>query len=393
MANSILNIKVYTFVELGHDIWFIPQEYNALCRYNKRKKSIDYMSAVPKEEQRPTLYSKIVIYEKYLVLVPYMASEIAIFDMEKKQFIKIQLPIPDACYKYRESVKFHNGIRKGKLIYLLPGEFPEIVCINMENLKLVTVNIWYPLYNGIFYDKEKVVGAYKGIDNLFCSDGKELYITFYAGEKGKLGKFSFDTREMRIYTIDGADTYFSCMEMYGDDLYLVARSGQIFCWNRHERKVTAKYFCKGDSNGIRRESIPYEIFVRSILHGNNMYLFWADKPQYTKFDLVTHEMETKKFRYINKPVCEIDLLEEKGYLFTNESNIFYQIENGKVEKISFEIEIGLLQRYFSEGYFQKKIYFEESCFFDLKKMFPVLLEDKEEKALENTNIGKTIYCL
>lgn len=393
MTDKVIGVKVYAFAELKQNIWFIPREYNALCRYNKRKKNIDYMTLVPNEEQMPTLYSKVVVYERYLILVPYMASEVAVFDTEKMQFEKLKLPEPDRCYKYREIAKFYGGVRIGKQIYLIPGEFPEIVCINMENRKVEAVNAWYPLYGKTSFSEEKMSGPYKGIDKFFCLNGNTLYITFFACETGKLGKFSFDTHEMEIYTVPGTDSYFSCMEIYGDDLYLVTRSGQIFCWNTQSKKVIDKYFYEPEVDGIKRDEILYEIFGNSILYDNKLYLFWSDKPQYTEINLNNHNTKTFFFQNINNAIFDMYFSQEGKYLFTNESNLFYQIKDGKIEKNPFIISYGLLEKYFFEGYFQKNIYFRESDFFGLRKMLPILSDIRSEKDKVHNNVGKEIFCL
>lgn len=393
MKKDILNVNIYAFAESEGDLWFIPHECNALCRYNKEKKNIDYMTVVVGEEQMPTLYSNIVVYEKYLVLVPYMASEVAIFDTDKLEFEKLKLPEPDCCYKYRENAKFYRGIKIGELLYLLPGEFPEIVCINMKKRHVETANIWYPLYGEKSFGEMEKIRPYKGMEKYACSDVHELYITFYAGEKGKIGKFSFETHEIEIFTIDGVDAYFSCIENYGDELYLVTRSGQILCWNKKSKKVVRKYLYETGESGIKRKDTPYEIFVKSILYDNKIYLFWADKPQYTEFDLDNHKMKTHLFQYIDMPIRELYFSEENSYFLTNESNSFYQWIDGEIKKYSFGIRDELLEQYFFKGYFQKNIYFKESNWFNLKKMLPILSNIKSVKDKVCTGVGKTIYHL
>lgn len=393
MTNNFLDIKIYAFAELGQYIWFVPWEYNALCRYNKEKKNIDYMTLIPGEWQTPTLYSKIVVYGKNLILIPYAASEVAIFDTEMQQFEKLKLPVPDNCYKYRENAKFLSAIRFGNQIYLLPGEFPQIVCLNMENRIIQTVKVWYPLYGRELHDEKRVTGAYKGIDGYFCFNKKELYITFYAGTKGKIGVFSFETHEMDIFTIAHANSYFSCMEIYGDDLYLVTRSGQIFCWNTQSREVAGSYSYVPKSDRIKRDDIVYETFRKSILYDDKIYLFWADKPQYTVFDLKSHKTKTYLFQYINSAIRDIYFSKEHIYIFTNENNLFYQMAGGKIEKILFKINGELLKNYLFEGYLQKNISLQESVFLDLRKMLPVLTDIRNKENQACANVGRQIYDL
>ncbi len=389
---SILRIKITAFVELGCDLWFIPMECNALCRYNKKTKCIDYMSAIPNELLNVCiLYIDIVAYENYLVLVPYMANEIAVFDVKKLQFEKWRLPIPDSTYKYRELAKFYGGVRIDHFVVLLPGEFPEIVYIDMEN-KTLQSKVWYPLY-GEMPPVTISAGTYRGIAECVCLDIRELYFTFFAKDKGKIGRFSLDTFEIEIYTMNGVDSYFSCMKNYGNYLLLVTRTGQIFCWDKHSKKTVDVYSCGVQFDRTDKEYISSGIFKESILYNDKLYLFWRDKPQYVQVNLIDKTIKEYSFNDIRGSVSKIVLVDNSGYIFTDERGIFYQVKDGHIDRLQLYIESETLKKYFSESFFQQNIYIMENKFLNARNILPILADSRKEGVKACINAGKIIYDL
>lgn len=114
--------------------WFFHEDYNGLFEVEWGSQRCRYLASVPGEEMCKTvLYAAITKYEDCLVLVPFMADEIAIYDIRQGTFQK--LPLKQYGNGSMEE-KFADFVCYGKYIFLIPTCYPSVVRVDMETLEL-----------------------------------------------------------------------------------------------------------------------------------------------------------------------------------------------------------------------------------------------------------------
>lgn len=85
-------------------------------------------------------YSTIVKYKEKLVLIPFSANKVAIFSVEKLDFLMINLPETD--FKFRENMKFMDGFVVGTSVVFIPAGFPFFLKIDMDTLEIKKSSNW-----------------------------------------------------------------------------------------------------------------------------------------------------------------------------------------------------------------------------------------------------------
>ena len=389
---TLLTLNTKDMVEVGEHLWMLPNQNNVLIRYNKKKRSIDYMTWIPAESIQENSYSKLVIYRQYLVLIPYAASETLIFDTENFSFEKLQIPKTDDRYSYREYAKFSYGVCKEDCVYLLPGEFPGIVCIDMMKKEAKLVREWDPLHIKEFGNKKPEELYSVGIETYAGLDKREMYMAFYRGEKGQFGRFSFDTYDMEIYTIDDVDSYFSCIECDDENIYLVTRAGEMICWNRKKNKVIYKYSLGLDFDKENAKYCSCGIIGESILYGEKIYLFLLDKPQYIEFDLNSRNMECHTFRQLKEAVRKVYISDGIVYLITAEKGEIFRYHKESIELCQMYKQKPLLYGAYVDGSWNRAFYLMEDEILSLEEGLDLLTNTENEREKKyDLSIGDQIY--
>lgn len=396
MISNLSSVTIRDIVEAGQFLWFISFEYRILYRFSKEKKCVDYLALVPDEDKHMNSYSKIVIQGKYLVLVPYCAKSVAVFNMEDLRFEKLELPLPNRLCKFREFAKFTNAINYESQIYLLPGEYPDILCMDVEKGNINSAGTWYVKYGKMYSDLSEGghIGPYKGIETSCYFDSDCIYIMFFGCDKGKVGRYILQTQETEVYSIDDVNCYFSCIKGIGDELYLITRVGEIICWNKVSRQVVSRNSWLGDydSEKISAEDISVGVFSESILCDNKLYLFWRECLQYLVFDIKEKRLQRYTYNCLESPVSKI-VMDNAIYILTKEKGIFYRIDDGQIEKMKVHIANDALRNFITDEYPSGSVYLHEDAFWNIQK-FPVILpESKTIKNEANIDIGKKIFLM
>lgn len=396
MISNLSSVTIRDIVEAGQYLWFISFEYRILYRFSKEKKCVDYLVLVPGEDKHMNSYSKIVIQGKYLVLIPYCAKSVAIFNMEELRFKKVELPIPDQTCIYRDFANFTNGINCENRVYLLPGEYPDILCIDIEMGNIKSVGTWYVNYGKMYSDlpEGNHIGPYKGIETSYYLDTDSLYIMFFGCDKGRFGRYSLQTQETEVYSVDDVNCYFSYIKGIGNELYLITRVGEIICWNIVSRQIVSRNSWMGDydSEKISDEDLMAGVFSECILYDNKLYLFFRERLQYLVFDMKTKRLQKYIFNCLESPVSKV-VMYNAIYILTKEKGILYRIDDGQIEKMKVQIDNDALRIFISNEYPSESVYLYEDAFWNIQR-FPVILpESKKIRDEANMNIGKKIFLM
>ena len=128
----------------GKELWFTEYEYNALFKMNLKSRDVELAGIIPNEEfMRGRLYSSIAYCDEKLYFAPFSAQEIAEYDLKKKKFRKIPLPIP----KHGESLfwkneKFFRTVAWREKVYFIPWRYPGMLCYDTKKDTIMVLSDW-----------------------------------------------------------------------------------------------------------------------------------------------------------------------------------------------------------------------------------------------------------
>lgn len=113
-------------------LWFIGLNDNGIYCMDMETFQAELVQKIPWEDAscKRQQYGKIVQYKNKILLVPWLASQIVIFDMKTKELryveYKIEMCGLRSCY-------FFDGVLKDNKVFLAPFSSERIVCVNMDS--------------------------------------------------------------------------------------------------------------------------------------------------------------------------------------------------------------------------------------------------------------------
>lgn len=128
----------------GNTAWFFITANNFLVEADLSAKTLKVLGSVPNEAPNGVrLYSGIEKYKDFLILIPMAAKEIAIYDLVKKQFAKIEIQLPDIVPdRYLETHKFFAHCIYKDTCYMIGHCYPGILCFNLETFQQTVLDHW-----------------------------------------------------------------------------------------------------------------------------------------------------------------------------------------------------------------------------------------------------------
>lgn len=216
-----------------HTLWALAANRNGLMKISEAGK-IEEFYIIPDEADKGNLYRDILIEERKLYLIPGNAKEIAIFDINSKQFVKLMLDNP------KQKEKFNKGyVYKGN-IYMIPRLYPEMVVLSCADEKL-----YYNKY--IVNELKELTGI---ADILVSANGSRMYgdsIWLAAPKNPYLLEYNVNTQKTKVYKIPGTECGFCCIERVGDKIILGSMEGcELIVWDQlHNTSEVIRQFPKG----------------------------------------------------------------------------------------------------------------------------------------------------
>ena len=110
-------------------LWFVGLNDNGIYSMNLETFEAELICRIPWEDvsHKKMQYGKIVRYENKILLVPWFATRIAVFDMQEKKLRYIEY----AVEKCGSGNCFYDGVLIDHKIFLVPTSSEKIVCVNM----------------------------------------------------------------------------------------------------------------------------------------------------------------------------------------------------------------------------------------------------------------------
>lgn len=149
MENNFDNYKSLWFdamvIEDGF-AWIFVNNFNALFQLNVESSELVCLGSVPGEiMMRQGLYSNILKYDRKLVLIPALATSVAVYDLDKKTFTTVKIPVEDN--------KCFAATVYGEKVYMVGNASANVFVLDLSSFDLKTIDEGVNYYNEMINDK------------------------------------------------------------------------------------------------------------------------------------------------------------------------------------------------------------------------------------------------
>ena len=143
----------FDMVEDADNIYYYANEKNILCKYDKRSNKNHILKEL--NEDSFFAYASIQKVDEKLVLAPYGADDILIYDLNENEGYKIPVEIPMGIrsINYNEDYKFWDSFVFKEFVYMIGFFYPAIIKLNT-----ITMEIEYLTECCDYINKKRIEG-------------------------------------------------------------------------------------------------------------------------------------------------------------------------------------------------------------------------------------------
>lgn len=376
-----LNIKIQCFIEYKDSIWFVPEEASILCQYRLNQECIVHVWMIPGDAMRALAYNKILKYQNKLVFIPFGAEEVAIFDVQEEVFTKIKLPEE----AYQNFHKFDDGIIKDNYIYLIPGTYPYVLRINMNNYELEQSENLYEKCQCYSYKLEGMVdlsaASYDGANTLFIGYGVYYDRETYVG----VLKINLETFHVYIKELKYVESWIKGMLWHRERLFLYSAEGKVSVLDEKLETIEVitnsllKDFVNPEDMGVAYIYADHEKLVIIRRHGLDTIIMDIDD-----LNIIS------KRQIIIEPIKYAGNMKSGVFLQSLEEGCFWIINNNKCEIKYVNIERYVILECLQNLIKSHNEILEENIFFRLSEWIE-LVYDQDRDNVKGENNGNKIY--
>lgn len=378
---SKLNIKIQCFIEYQDSIWFVPEEASILCQYQLNQERIVHIWLIPGDEMCALAYNKILKHQNKLVFVPFGAEEVAIFDIEEEVFTKIKLPE----WAYQNFHKFDNGFIKKNYIYLVPGTYPYVVRINIDNYKLEQSENLYEKCQSYSHKLDGMVdlsaASYDGANTLFIGYGVYYDRETYVG----VLKINLETFHVYIKGLKNIESWIKGMLWHRERLFLYSAEGKVSVLDEKLEIIEVitnrllKDFVNPEDMGVAYIYADYEKLVIIRRRGLDTIIMDIDD-----LNIIS------KRQIIVEPIKYAGTIKSGFLLQSLEEGYFWIINNNNCEIKYINIERYVILECLQNLIKSHKNILEENIFFRLSEWIELVYDQDRDNAKSENN-GSKIY--
>lgn len=336
------SLPCYDCISIHNEYWLSGGKESYLYHINKDK--VLERLLIPNETiDGNRLYNEIIPHRNQLILVPYFAKEIAIYNMENKSFMKIP-------FKDGKRTRFVHGIKFGEKILMVPAYGDAILELDLEKNKL--------LYHTDCITEIKKTSSEN--QPLFFNTvvRKENLIVAAAAQTNKVLIFHMDSKEYE-YRIVGNDTDGYWSMVYSDGNFWLASNNGCFLTKWNYEKNTWKKI-ELFPNGFAGEN---KCFIQLVEAEDHIYIFSKNSnmllklntktEEITEWDIHTHYKEgSRKNDYYNWP---------SNYYFARKISNHQIVTMSAYDNsiLTIDIESGIIQVDDIEARFDQKDFYKK----------------------------------
>lgn len=321
----ILPVRIEDIAVYNDNLYFFSQDFNALCCIEKGNISIRKLCDIPDEDfTKERLYVTMIYFDEKLCLIPFIANELAIYDIKENNVTKIAVDEDISNQKY----KFMAARLVGENIYMFGLYVPSIYCFNTKDCTYKKVcDMDKETINNLVFDKSD---AYFRQQTEY-TDGR-IYVPFCNANAMLI--YDVINNECNIKKLGDEENGYSGIVNDGNILYCSPRKADMrgIKWNLNNGKIE---YLKGFS------AITLGIYIKN---GEYEYCNLSDI-------LFVKNEENKQITY-------------------DAANQLIICEDDDIKEFSMEMEISM--EYMNK--FKEKKYYIENSFIGLEKFIYMILD-------------------
>lgn len=264
--------------------WFSAGPFNGLCKVNLNTGETKIISEIPNERKSGVyLYNGIKKIDDKLILTPLNANEIAIYNIETKEFIKISPNQGNNQHSYLLKSAICN-----EYIYMTPHKFRPIIRYDLKTREIksysdclkVLRNPSFDINKPLFYD---------------CVQIKEDILLMPCAQDNKILEFNIKTETTKLHTVGKSGNNYISITYDGTNCWLIQneckKQESIVRWNYDTGKTDEFYNYPDGFSGSRG-------FFRRIVHcGNYLLAFPRFSNMIVKIDILSGKMTELKTNF------------------------------------------------------------------------------------------------
>lgn len=320
------------YVDKTGSLWFCATDFNGLFRYDIEKDKLSFMGSFPEESVgRRYCYSSCVLYEDKLFFPPYMANEIAVFNMEKSVFEKISV----RDYGIAGQKTYGVAQYKNKLL-CFGGRMPAVLCLNMDTYEVEYYEALHTELEQYFLNDEATI-----INRDVIVEENVCWLS--CGRANVVVEFHMDSMNYRIYRVGNCENYYAGMRKFDDKFYLFPRNAaNVVCWdykNNLEYEIPTLHQEACVANAYSNTCVVGEElwlfaylgqYIGKIRKGTDAIELVEDMSDYEKDDIFCENACTFTEQKISWAYSDESYL----YYFSNMDQALYirDLQNNKIEK-------------------------------------------------------------
>ena len=290
-----MRIGIHGSCIVNNELWFSLSHMNGICRLNLDKGEIQYVTSVPHEDMLSEyLYSDIQVHDNKLILAPFNAHDIVIFDTKNYEIRKIRVTTEKLRRKldWESGNMFYSTTIVGDNAYFIPYRFPGIARLDLESEEIYYLDDWMDNFfneydNARIFFREDIAEGRKEQGFWFVS----LYYNAI---------MKYDTNTDKVFCIKKRDAGlrkgYSCISRSDDRFYLVySMKSEI-----HVCDLDFTVMEKVKINNRISQDIPID-FIGSITFENYLFLVPYASNKLVRFNMGDNSICDIKVWYTEYP--------------------------------------------------------------------------------------------
>lgn len=327
-------------------IYCVCKDYSLLYSIDLYSHDTEVIGAIPGEYFNISLCSKKIInYDKYLVIIPFMGRYIHIYDIEKNEWEQLEIKSDNPPKgKYIEAVVYKDRV-------IIIGAFdPYIAELNMSDRCVEIKNEYF----------KKITK-----NDIFCRSGHYLkgdYLYLALGAANEIMVINLLDWSYKTLKTDNLSDQFSGMAFDGESFILSPRrNSRVVYWNGDKLFDTVEIPIRLESNKCYFEGVYY--------FDGKYYLQGFNGSKTVIIDLLNNKIDVQ-----DKQFWFMKVIDDKFFVMQIQDGEMIVITEGKTTTYSAKIDIDLIREYWSRCVIEKNFTgcFDEDRVTGIKQLIEVM---------------------